>query len=281
MTWFVILFVSIILSSGASLLQKAVLRDRRIDSTAFAIYYQVAVGLLFFVYLLFIGFDFSGFSEKWLNLILTVVLYGFGGVLVCRMVQKIDISEFTIVFQISAFFSVLFSWIFLGEILNLYQWGGFFLIFSGIMISLWEHKIIIRKNDLIVVLSAAILALAFINDVYIIKSVHLETYLFLAFLLPGLVVWAFNKKATQSFRYLFIGKNKYYSLGAAISIFLCSVPLFLAYKMINNAAQISSLTKISTIIIVIFGILFFNERKRVWQKIFGSILAVAGVFLLA
>lgn len=278
--WLLFLSISIVLSSAIAILQKMNLKDKKIDSTAYAIFYQIFVGLILAFYTFFHGFNFSGFQEKWPFLIMMVVLYSLGDVLVFKAIQKIDISEYSIVFQVNAFFAVIFSWILLGEGFTNIQWIGFSLVFIGIILSLYEHKIVIHKGHLITVIAAAILALAFINDASIIKNVDMPTYLTFAFLLPGIATLIFYPKSINNIPIILRGRNFLYLLFASIIVSITSITFFLSYRLMNNAAQISSVSKISTVIVVLVGIFFLGEDERKYKKIFGSIIALVGVFFL-
>ncbi|NTU69798.1 DMT family transporter [bacterium] len=278
--WFLFLLISIFLSSATSIVQKLALRDKRIDSTAFAIFYQVLTGLLLLGYAVYSGMSFNGFSAKMPSLLLAISLYSIGDVLAFKVIQKMEMSDFTIVYQINALFAVIFSSIFLGESLNFVQGLGFLFIFLGILVTLYEHKIVIHKYHLLTCLTAAILALAFINDASIVKTLDVPTYLAFIFIMPGLVTLLFYPKGLKNLPVLLDKKHIIYLILASVFVAFGAVLFFISYRIVSNAAQISSLGKLSTIIIVLFGIFFLGEKNRKVQKIIGSIVALVGVFLL-
>ena len=53
-----------------------------------------------------------------------------------------------------------------------------------------------------------------------------------------------------------------------------------ALQIGKNAAQISALGQIVTVLTVVLSIIILNETSRLWKKILGAIMAFIGVILI-
>jgi uncharacterized membrane protein len=77
-----------------------------------------------------------------------------------------------------------------------------------------------------------------------------------------------------------INPSKILVISSAIFYTVAVLTVYGAYQIGRNAAQISSLTQTSTILIVILAAVFLNEKDRLPRKFIAAVLSIIGVVLL-
>jgi len=282
MNWQIFVALSIIASAVTAILQKVLIRKTTVSPIAFAAGFQIAVSMLVGIILIFKGFHLPDLAPIRLNLLLMPILYALGNVSKFQSVKKIEVSEFTVIFQASTVVAVLTAIVFLNESFHLLQVFGLFLILASIvLVTLKNHiKFSLSAGELWAILSAATYGVAFANDAYILRSFDLWTYTFLAFLLPGLLCLPFLGKDIKSLKHLVEKDNVIGFLLSAAIFSIAVLTVYYAYQIGRNAAQISSITPTYSILIVILAAIFLKERDRIPRKLFAAALAIIGVILL-
>ncbi len=281
MNWQIFLLISVIATGLSSIYQKKILNIEKIHSIAFAIGFQLFVSLLVGCLLLFYGFN---FSHLWLllpNFILMIALYAVGNLCRYGSIKRVDISRYTILFQINVIVSVIASYVLLREQLGLFQIIGILLVFSGALIVLWKKKFYqLHKGDWLAVASALIYGIAFVTDAVIVQTFDPLTFVFLAFLGPGVMLAIIFPKKLIEIKTLFVKKARYNFFMASLLTALSAASLYTAYRIGRNAAQLASLSQFSAVLTVLLGIIVLKEKKSISGKIIGIILSTIGVLLL-
>ncbi|KXK10431.1 MAG: EamA-like transporter family protein [Microgenomates bacterium OLB23] len=173
MTWQALLGISCITYVLSQLLQRTFLKEKTTDPIAFAIVFQLAVGVIIGVYAQIKGFAIPETYTSYVpNLILTGVLYASGNFFLYKSLKNTPISEFTIVFSTSTFWTILGAVILLGEHFSLQHAIGTTLIMISLLIVFKSSQAIRFRNGHINGLIAAFLyGVAFVNDAYLLKSI--------------------------------------------------------------------------------------------------------------
>ncbi|MEI6144748.1 MAG: DMT family transporter [Candidatus Berkelbacteria bacterium] len=281
MSWQILLLISVIATSISAIYQKKTLNVEKTNPVVFSIGFQLSVSLLVGFALIIRGFDFENLFILIPGFIFMMLIYAVGNLLRYGSLKKVDISRYTILFQLNVIVSVVASYIFLKEQLSFFQIVGIMLIFAGALIVLWKKKILkLHKGDWLAISSAIVYGIAFVNDALIVRTFDPLTFVFLAFLGPGLVLAIIFPKKLIQIKSLVSKEVRYGFFMASILSAISAVTLYSAYKIGRNAAQLSSLNQISAVLIVILGILLLKEKDKLYRNIIGIIISTIGVLLL-
>ncbi len=282
MSWQIFVAISIVASAVSALLQKLIIRKDKINPIVFSAVFQIAIGLMIGIIVLFTGFRIPNLAPIWLNLLLMPILYGLGNVAKFQSIKRIDASEFTVLFQVSTLVTVTVAVLCLGEIFKIYEVVGLALIVLAVILVTFKKRITFKlsEGEFWALGCAVAFGIAFANDAYILRTFDLWTYTFLAFFVPGMLTLAYlGKQAKQASR-LFEKESVVGFLLSAAIYSVAAVTVYYAYQIGRNAAQIASLTPTYSILVVILAAIFLHERDYLPRKFAAAVLAVLGIMLL-
>jgi len=251
MNWQLFVAISVISNAITSILLRLLLKKENSHAIAFSIMYQLITGSVIFIYALFNGFKIPN--------IFHLVLY-----------------------SIRPIVTVVASIIFLGEIINIKQIIGATLILISVVLVSWHSKKIkiFKKGAIFTVISAFAYGLAITGDSYVIRNIDIASYQTFAFIVPALTMLLIFPSSKFYIKKMF--NFPIFSKLLILCIFqaIATITVFTAYKIGRNNVQIAPLTQLSTIIIVLSGIVILKERKNIFQKIIGAILSFFGTIML-
>lgn len=280
MPWYFYITVNVIIFSLATLYQRVILKNSK-DPVLFYIINGITAGLMLLTYGFWMGFKLPNFSDISLNLIIMTIFLGVGNMLNFNALKKVDASEFTVLFSTRAVWSVVGAILILGESFGVKQIIGASLIIASVFLVSWKKKSIrLNEGEMLTLAAAALFGLEFVNDTYLLNSVDLFFYLPLIFLFPALFIGVLNyKKVIRIQNY--VSFRDFLKLVVLALLFAVSATATLtAYTLGHNAAQIAVLNQTSTILIVLLGIIFLNERNHMKLKILGALISLIGVYLV-
>lgn len=285
MPWQLAIGISVILSSVSAILQRTLLKKNKSDPVSYSAIFQTLCGLmiLFFGFLTApIGLPVNLFALT-PNLIFAVVLYSLGNVFIFKALKEGQVSNFTILFAARGLISVFASAILLHEFLKLNQLAGAALVLAAIVVVNLNRSLLRVSRASLFALSAAVcFGLANTNDRLILKSFELYTYVALAFIAPGIVLF-FSRPAkivetlkiasTPVFRAIVV-LSLIYSAGA--------VAFFIALSSKQaNSSQVVMVGLTSVITTVFLSAIFLKERDHIIKKIIAVSLTFIGILLLS
>lgn len=276
------ILLSLVLASITTILQKILLRQEKNDPVAFSIFFQIIIGIIFGIAVVFLGQNpLLNLNKHIFNVILAVILYGFGNVFVFKALKNIEASKFTVIFSSRALFTTLASTLLLEEGLTPKQLIGAGFIISGIIIAtLKSLKYKFQKSDLIGVAAGLFFGLANTNDRFLLQSINLYPYLLIVFLLPGVFIMTIYPKTLSKMR-VFLEKRLFAKIMILCLIYSASaVTFFAALQMATNSSQVVNINLAGIIVTVILSIIILKERTNIIKKIVGAILAFIGLVLI-
>lgn len=280
MNWQILVIISVITNSLSVLLQKILLKDDKIDSTAFSIIFQLITGFLILIYALFHGFSVPNLLPLLPNLFLMILVYGVGNFCIFKALKIGEASSFTIVFATRAIWTIVIAMLFLGEHFSFTQLIGTACILSSVILVTWQHGIKIGKGTLYSLLAAAAFGIAFANDAFIVRNFDVPSYLVIAFIVPALAVWAVFPQSTEKMKTMleihFLKKLVLLGIIYAAS----AITIFIAYQIGRNVAQIAPLNQTSSILTVVLAIIFLKENTQIGRKLLGILLSFIGILLV-
>lgn len=282
MTWQILITLCIILTAIATLLQKVIMKDDKVDPIASAIFLQIIMSIITFGFLIISGnTDFTGIDKIIPNLLVMMVLIGSFYFFLFKSLKLVDASLFAVINSTRAVFTIFTSTIILSEGLNLKQMTGVILVLLSIaLVLLKRNQIKFGKGELFCFSAAIAMGIAPTNDRMALFVFPVAPYIFLSSLLPALFLIITNLSS--------IPKMKVFSDSSIFSKFflmsviqLSTLALFLkALQIGNNSSQITIITESYIIVTVILGIIFLKETNNLKRKIIGSIIAFIGIILI-
>lgn len=281
MSWQLLLLLSVFAASLSAIYQKKAINNEKINPITFAIGFQLTVSLLVGFALIIRGFDFENLFLLIPNFIFMILVYAVGNLLRYGSLKKVDISRFTILYQLNVIVTVVASYIYLKEQLSFFQIVGILLVFVGVLTVLWKKRVLkLHRGDWLAIGSAFIYGIAFVSDALIVRTFDPLTFVFMAFLGPGLLLCLIFPKKIKEVKHLVTKDVGYNFFMASILTAINTVTLYTAYKIGRNAAQLSSLNQFSAVIIVVLGILILKERNNLYRNLLGIAISTIGVLLL-
>lgn len=281
MSWGIFLCISVITFAFSTILQRVLLKSNQTSSNAFAIFFQLLTGIVLLIFALVHGFSLAHANILLLNIGISVILWALMNICIFRSLAKIEASEFIILFATRAFWVILAAVFFLKESFSFVQLIGTLLLISSILvISLQKNKFQLNKGTFFALGAAVCYGFAFTNDAYIVRTVDVLSYQALSFLLSGLCIFLFYPKTSKQMNQL-LTKNIMIKLMTVSVLYAISVTTILvAYQMGRNAAQLGALAQTTTIVTVLFSIIFLKETAQLGKKLFSMLLAFIGVLLI-
>lgn len=281
MIWIILVLIGTIFYSVTILLQREFLKGKESNSFAYSIFFLLSISFLIAIYALITGFRVPAISPLTPNLVLMVALYALASLALYKGLKITDASQTSILSSSKSIWTMLAAIIFIGEPIRLWRIVGMILIILGIVvISLQKGEKRFHKGHILILVSAILFGLAFTNDAFLLKNFEAIPYSVIAFGLPGLMLLLTRPKSIKEMKFFFDKKRILKVLAVSVLYAIASVMIYLSYRLGGDASQIMPITQFSSILVVILGYVFLKERDIMFRKTIGSILALAGVFLL-
>lgn len=282
MTWQILITISIISNAISNILLRILMKKENSHAIAFSIMYQFITGIFIFIYALYNGFKLPNILHLAPLITSIFTFYIIGNICLFNALKRIGISEYKIIYSLRPVVTVLASIIFLGEIITPHQIIGAILILIGVVIVSWQSKKlkIFNQGAIFTLIAAIAYGLALTGDTFVVRDIDVASYQTFAFIIPSFTMFLIFPSSKTHLKKMF--NFSVFSKLFILCIFqaLATITVFTAYKIGRNNVQIAPLTQLSTIVIVLAGIIILKERKNIFQKIIGAILSFLGVILL-
>jgi drug/metabolite transporter (DMT)-like permease len=281
--WQLLLGISIISCSIATILQRLLLKNTKHDPVTISIIFQLLTACCIGIYAFITGFSIPNLLPLWPNIVYLTVLYALFNVTMFKALALIEASEFTVLFVTRGLWVIVWSVLLLGEKFSLQQIIGTVLVVCAVVIcTLQKSSIKLTKGSWFALASAFIFGIAFVNDAFVVKHfVSAPTYSFIDWLLPGLALCIAYPKAVKQIPALLTPSMfvKLFVLSALYAIF--GITILLAYKAGSAASQIGAISQISTILIVMLAVVFLRERTGLLKKLIAALVGFIGIVLIS
>jgi len=210
-------------------------------------------------------------------------LYALHAIFGFKALQSVEVSRFTVIYSLRAVITILIATLFLDEKLTILQLFGALLILSAIVfLNTKSFKGLFRfsKGEIYALLAAVTFGIATVSDKYLLDWFDYVPYLFIDFLVPGLILFLARPKSVPESLELF--KQK---LGPKIFLFatlyaIAAISFFTALTQADNASLVSGVGQVGSIVTVLLGIVLLKERKDITKKLIAASLSFIGLILL-
>jgi uncharacterized membrane protein len=195
--------------------------------------------------------------------------------------QKLDASKFTVLFSCRALITILTASFFLKEGLTFPQvLGTVLILLSIVLVNLQKLQFTFGKQEGYSILAAICFGVATTNDRTILQVYPLYTYVFLAFVLPSILLFATHPRIYKELG-TFFSKSMLLKFGLLGVMFAASsLTFFRALQITTNSSLLVSANLTSVILTVALSVLFLHEKQDIPKKFIGAALSFMGLLLL-
>lgn len=279
MSWYLLAAINVISNSVGSLFQKLSMKKDTSDPVSSSIVFQFLLAAITLVYALIHGLRLPAPSLLPFFL-MSGVLYAVGTLAYFNAYKYIGASEITILGGAGVIITIVASFVFLKDTLTPVQLLGVLSILSAIIIvNLTKQQLKLNKGSWLTLLGTGAYGLAIVVDSYVVKRYDAVSYLPLACVAPGTIIYLLYMKRTRAI----VQAIRHIDKNLIIFTFLYSIQAITFYMALSLGAlvsQISSISKASIILTVILATIFLKETKHIPRKIIAAILTTIGVLLV-
>ncbi len=250
--------------------------------------YSVGIVYQFLTCLIFVPFLFTAVLPTsftaYLLLFLACVLWASLAIVGFSSIKLTHVSLRSSFSQSRIIFAFLLGVLLLSESILLNKVIGILVIFFGMLLLTYKKGNLFEgfadKGIQLTLISSFLFALVAIVDKKAISYFDIGLYSFLVYLIPGIFLLFFlNKQRIQNTKQLI--KTKWFFL-ILMSLLAFGYYFSLnAYKLMD-ASVVFPILRMSTLVTVVFGMMFFKEeRTQVFKKLLASLIVIAGALLLS
>lgn len=276
MGWIILSTLSGLSSSLFNYVNRYVLKANG-DSTSFAWWFEV---LRVIIFLIILPFDnFIIWSHKTIFLLLLIgIIEVFSVYFFMKMHSFSELSISSIVLRLRIVWIPIFAFFLVGEKLSLKEYLGIFIILIGLSFVTSPKKFFVDKGVKLALLSTVITALLS-TVIKMATPLASASVISIAMGLPAILVFPLLAKSWGSRIRSFYRKS---IAGVSFAIFFNSISMYLQISAlrIGPVGKVMAILQAMSIVSVLMGIFFLNEKKDVGKKIAGSLIVLFGVFIL-
>ena len=283
MPWYLFIATSKIFDTLNTLQARSIFSSRKIRAISFTILNSLFSGTFTLIYALTqpnFGL-LPGQSIPWWNLILMMILYGFGSAFYYNAFEHIEASKVAIISAAATIFSILSSVILLNDTLIPIQYLGGFIVLIGIVVTnIKKSKFQFGKGELFCLIGAACFGAETANDKLMMGSFGVNFYLVLAYFIPMvmlLLVYPKDRKELPSTLKAFGVKN---ILIYTVMFALQGILFFVGLNLASSTSMVIFVSLAGRVLTVVLSILILKEHTNLWQKILGTAIVVLGLYVL-
>lgn len=159
--------------------------------------------------------------------------------------------------------------------------GGTLLIILGVvLVTLKSAKVSFSRNEIYALLAGVCFGFANTNDRILLKTLNLYPFVFLAFVLPAVIVAIVKPNAARKMT-AFLGKTLLTRMVVLCVVYAASaITFFAALQASPNSSQVASINLTNVILTVLLSIVFLRERTNIPKKLTGAVASFVGLILV-
>ncbi|HOY46822.1 MAG TPA: DMT family transporter [Candidatus Dojkabacteria bacterium] len=259
--------------------------NRKADPILISTFYQLAAALFYIPIIFSEQTKIPTGVEPWLLFTLNMVLYTIFTLANFQMNKHMDISLTSILGQSKTLLMFVGALILFQEPVTTNKVVGVLLIITGNVVLFLNKKLdtrgINRKGMFYLGLTIIALTITAFVDARLVQEFSINFYGMISYLIPGLLTIPFllkNLKTTE----IKSGIKKY-----LYPILLMGVISPIGYSALLEAYKLAPksvvypIGNISTLVLVLLGVIFLKEREKLQRKIIAAVIVVAGAILLS
>ena len=281
--WFYLAVFSSVIASIVTTLQKSALSEKTTNPVAFAIYFQFLV-FLFGLPAAILNTNHFSFSVTTFLMLMTMAFFTCVGNLIYYFaLSSIEVSEAAIVSSTASLWLLIGSSIFLNEKITSSKIAGIALVLFGIFFIFFDRHSFKKFGffHILVLISAAFSSITGMFDKVLLNSFEISTYQVLSYFLQALFAALMIPSSLKKLKSLAaFNQTNIIIIFAAILLNLGAFCYFSAIKHGGEISKINPILQASTILTILFGVIFFKENDNIFKKLSGAIIVFAGILLI-
>jgi uncharacterized membrane protein len=222
-------------------------------------------------------------NNLYIFILFSSVLYALHAVFGFKALQTVEVSRFTVIYSLRAVITILVATLFLDEKLTLIQLIGALLILSAIIfLNTNSLKGLFRltKGEIYALLAAVTFGVATVSDKYLLDWFNYVPYLFIDFMVPGMILFLARPKSISESVGLLKAKLAPKILLFSTLYAIAAITFFAALTQADNASLVSGVGQVGSIVTVLMGIVLLKEKKDLSKKLIAASLSFLGLILL-
>lgn len=287
MNWLAYALLSVMTQSISTILQKNHASKKINHTVITGSLYQIVTGIAIAIYALVIGNHLTSdkiqLSPSGLSLVLmAIVIYSFGTWAYYKSIYHLNASLLTIILSSRALITTFIGLVFLGEEIHRNQYIGMALIMISIFVSQDMKRI---KADSLGIIYAILASLTFgigsSLERVILDEVDLYVYLVPAFVVPGVLLFYFQKWQLAGKKIFLTKITTGHILIVGVIGAVAGISSMLSLGSAPSIGHYSFVSQTRVIAVVIMAFVFLGEKSNIKKGIFAALLCTLGLVLLA
>lgn len=282
--WFTLTVASVLALVSFYFLTKKALNSPHVDSRFYGSFMQIATGLVSLPIALLYGFHFQVTQESLLLLVGMAIAYVIGPSLYYIGLQKVDLSETTILDSSGVIWSLILGAILLGEQPTWNKVIGIVFILAAILIIAIKkgNRVHFTKYQILILIAPFFYSLAAVFDNRLLTFSNPISYLSLSFLIAGCCMFLTN-----------IGRLKTAGLPMLRDISIVKILIvngffltltytlvYAAYNLGGEVSRMYPIQQVESVIVPLLSIYILKEKDRIPQKIVAAVVGFLGVIII-
>lgn len=264
---------------GAAYITSKILSEKKYDAATVTASY----GLFSAIFIAPFAFKDMSLPQSFWFWVLSVgspIIFSLGFFFSIKAYEKLEVSVVSLIGKLNLIFATVFGILLIHDPVPKYIIIAIFSIFIGSTIILYEKgKFKITPGVVWALLTALSFSIIAIADKKILEQFSPLTYVFFNNMIVSILF--FSRKIVRKEFPKYIREFPIHAIAnslfgvtswASFIILITKTSVIWAYPMWESVALLT---------IVIVGILFLNEKDRMWQKITGTVITIVGIVLLS
>jgi drug/metabolite transporter (DMT)-like permease len=213
----------------------------------------------------------------YITLIAACIFYAINDRLNTTVRKNMEVSNFSIISQLSNVFLILIGFLIFREPFALSKViGAIIVLFANFLLIYKKGKFNLDKYTLMAILAQFAFAVAISIDIGISKMFNLPFYIFVTLVLPAIMIYFTEKqKISEIVNEWKVGKKNYFLI-TGISWGLAILFMLRAYRF-GSVTTVVPIAASSVLLNVIVAYIFLKERDDLLKKIIASALVMIGI----
>ncbi len=213
--------------------------------------------------------------------VISAILSAIGDYLSICAIKNADTADTSILMPLSNIWVLLFAFLFLGEVLTFWKIVGVLLVVIGSVTALNQgKKLVINKGIVATIIYGFIITGTILIDKGISSNFSIPVYsAIFYFLCAGILSLITGQNTIVKMKEEW-KINRLWIVAVGVQWALFTITMLFAYSL-EDASKTIPVMRVYIVLVTLYSIFVLKEKKRMWQKIAGSIVVSVGAFVLA
>ena len=281
--WFFAAIFGSILFSFVGIFQKWGIAEDEAGPVAYSILLQFAAGLVALPFAIFEIKNLPINIHAWIIILVSGVVCAGANVFYLYALKQTEVSQINIISSTTSLWVLIGGIIFYGESFSPKKIISVLLIVFAIIIVYWGKNSFrgFGMPQIFTLIFAAAFGITELLDKYLLNYFSIASYLLLIFWIPSILTAIVRPSAVKSIiQVLKLNKKVIFVLISAVFVSLSNFLMFYSLKLGGEVSIVAPIWNSSTVLAVLFSIVFLKERELMKRKVIAAVIAFVGVLLI-